>query len=65
MFINRIREWETGAAAGEARRRIAEADDLDCDAIGLLIVEEALRRTVNDLRRFTETSVQGSLEELS
>lgn len=65
MFINRIWEWETGVAAGEARRRIVEAEDLDCDAIGLLIVEEALRRTVNDLRRFSGTRSPGSLEELS
>lgn len=52
-------------AAVNAQRRIAGLPELDCDAIGRLIVDEALRRTLNDLARRGLAGMRGSRCELA
>ncbi len=70
MFINRMKGLEAELAADELLRRAAGSDeldrgDLDCDAIGMLILDEAMRRTVAELKRFAGIRGEGTLEDLS
>lgn len=65
MFINRMKALEAELATADVRRRVAEAGELDCDAIGMLILDEALRQTVEELARYAGVRGEGHLEELS